>query len=239
MKTLPENSIDLIVTDPPYGVNLKYDCYNDNEDNWYKLISSVLPEMLRVSKMVILQSCQIKKLKWFYNNYPPDWIICWYKGSCGQVSYIGFNDWEPILVYGRTRNRLYMHDYFQTKSSYKKGTFNHPCPKPLEWALWLIEKATKENDIILDPFVGSGTTCVAAKQLNRRWIGIDISYEYCKIASARLNNCEIVKFSNDTKINIPKVEYNTNICPKCGSKLFNGKHGYYCTKIGCNYSSTK
>ena len=52
--------------------------------------------------------------------------------------------------------------------------------------LWLVEKATKPTDIILDPFCGSGTTCVAAKMLGRNYIGIDISEEYCKIARERL-----------------------------------------------------
>ena len=119
----------------------------------------------------------------------------------------------------------------------KKGNF-HPTVKPIKLMSYLITLGSREGDIILDPFVGSGTTCISANILNRKWIGIEINNEYCKIASARLNNCEIVKFSNDTKIDIPKVEYNnnTNICPKCGSKLFNGKHGYYCTKVGCNYS---
>lgn len=188
LKKFPDKSVELILTDPPYGINLKYDQYNDTEDNWYLLMKQILPEIIRVSKMAILPSCQIKRLKWIYDNFPPDWLICWYKGSPGHAAFIGFNDWEPHLVYGRTKNRLYMHDYFQTKSSPKKGTFNHPCPKPIEWATWIIERATDVGDIMLDPFVGSGTTCIAAKQLNRKFIGIDISKKYCDIAREGLNN---------------------------------------------------
>lgn len=186
LKKLPDKFADLVLTDPPYGINLKYDQYKDTEENWYFLIESVLPELIRVSRMVILPSCQIKRLRWIYTNFPPDWLICWYKGSPGHASFIGFNDWEPHLVYGRTKNRLYMHDYFQTKSSPKKGSSGHPCPKPIEWALWLIERATKGGNIVLDPFVGSGTTCLAAKQLNRKYLGIDISQKYCEIARERL-----------------------------------------------------
>ena len=188
MKELPDKCVDLVLTDPPYGIDLKYDSYIDTEDNWYKLMDKALPEMIRVAKMVILPSCKIKRLEWIYTNHPPDWLICWYKGSPGHASYIGFNDWEPHLVYGRTKNRLYMHDYFQTKSSPKKGTYNHPCPKPVEWGIWLVERATEENNLILDPFMGSGTTCVAAKQLNRNYIGIEMSEEYCKIAYSRLKD---------------------------------------------------
>jgi len=188
LKKLGDKSIDLILTDPPYGLNLKYDNYQDSETNWYSLMFDFIPQATRVAKMVIMPSCQIKKLKWIYQNFPPDWLICWYKGSPGHASYVGFNDWEPLLVYGKTKTRLYMHDYFQTKASPKKGTFNHPCPKPIEWALWLIQRATDENQIVLDPFCGSGTVCVAAKQLNRRYFGLDISHNYCSIAIERLNN---------------------------------------------------
>lgn len=188
MQEFPDKCIDLILTDPPYGINLKYDKYVDTEINWYSLMSRMLPQINRVSRMAIMPSCQIKRLKWIYDNFPPDWLICWYKGSPGHTAYIGFNDWEPHLVYGRTKNRLYMHDFFQTKSSPKRNTFGHPCPKPIEWATWIIERATDEGQIVLDPFVGSGTTCVAAKQLNRNYIGIDISEEYCRIAEERLND---------------------------------------------------
>jgi len=187
MKQWPDKCIDLTLTDLPYGVNLKYDIYKDTEENWYNLMGKALPEIIRISKMAILPSCQIKRLKWIYNNFPPDWLICWYKGSPGHAAYIGFNDWEPHLVYGRTKNRLYMHDYFQTKSSPKKGLYGHPCPKPIEWAKWIIQRASEESNLILDPFCGSGTTCVAAKMLNRNYIGIDISEEYCNISRERLN----------------------------------------------------
>lgn len=188
MKELPDKSIDLVLTDPPYGINLKYESYIDTEDNWYSLMDKVLPEIIRISKMAILPSCQIRRLKWIYNNYPPDWLICWYKGSTGHASYIGFNDWEPHLVYGKTKNRLYMHDYFQTKSSPKKETFGHPCPKPIEWAKWIIERATEENDTVLDCFIGSGTTAIACLQTNRNFIGMELEPKYVDIANKRIND---------------------------------------------------
>lgn len=189
LKTIPDKSIDLTLTDPPYGINLKYSDYDDTEDNWYSLIAKVLPEIMRVSKMVIMPSCQIKRLKWFYVNYPPDWIICWYKGSTGHNSYIGFNDWEPHLVYGKRKNQLYMHDYFQTKASPKKNTFNHPCPKPIEWADWIIERVMRDEKItVFDPFTGSGTVGLSALKNNCDFIGCEISEEYCDIAVKRIQD---------------------------------------------------
>ena len=182
MRDFPDKSIDMVLTDPPYGVNLEYDIYKDTEENWYDLMKKVMPEFLRIGKMIILPSCQIKRLKWIYDNFPPDWLICWYKGSVGCAGFLGFNDWEPHLVYGK--NNTNMHDYFKaTPESHKNG---HPCPKPLEWAMWLISRATKENDLILDPFIGSGTTAVACKRLKRNYIGIELSKEYCEIARQRI-----------------------------------------------------
>jgi site-specific DNA-methyltransferase (adenine-specific) len=60
----------------------------------------------------------------------------------------------------------------------------------LNWAKWIISRATKQGNTVLDCFNGSGTTCVACRQLNRNFIGIEISPEYCKIAEQRLRNLQ-------------------------------------------------
>ena len=184
MRDIPDKSIDLVLTDPPYGVGLKYESYDDTEENWYKLMDKLIPELKRISKMVIMPSCQIKRLGYFYKNHSPDWVMCWYKGSTGCSAYTGFNDWEPHLVWGK--NNSTMHDYFYTPNTEKMGSYGHPCPKPITWAKWLIHRATKPKDIVLDCFLGSGTTAVACRELDRHFIGIDISSEYCAIANKRL-----------------------------------------------------
>lgn len=176
----------LILTDPPYGVNLEYDTYSDTEANWYELMGTMLPLMRAQAEMVICVSCQIKRLGWVYQNHAPDWLIAWHKGSPGHVSYIGFNDWEPLLVYGKPKG-LAMHDYMSVPNTERMGGNGHPCPKPEKWATWLIERATKPGDLVIDPFMGSGTTLRAAKDLNRRAIGIDLSPKYCEIAKRRMS----------------------------------------------------
>lgn len=187
MARMSDKFVDLTLTDPPYGLDLQYDNYEDTADNWFSLMRAVIPEVIRVSKMVIMPSCKIQRLKWIYNNFPPDWLICWYKGSPGHAAYIGFNDWEPHLVYGRRINRLYMHDYFQTRSSPKKGTFDHPCPKPIEWSNWIIKRVAREDKILVyDPFLGSGTVAVSCKRLGHNFIGSEISKKYCEIAEMRI-----------------------------------------------------
>ena len=63
---------------------------------------------------------------------------------------------------------------------------NHPTVKPLELMKYLIKMVTREGQTVLDPFMGSGTTGIAAENLGREWIGIDLNKEYCKIAKARI-----------------------------------------------------
>ena len=67
-----------------------------------------------------------------------------------------------------------------------RGTREHPTEKPRELMAYMLQTYSEENDIILDPFLGSGTTAVAAKQLGRKFIGIEISPKYCEIANQRL-----------------------------------------------------
>lgn len=187
MARMPDKAVDLCLTDPPYGIGLAYSDYDDTEENWYELTTKFIPEARRIAKMVIMPSCQIRRLPWIYQNHPPDWLICWYKGSTGHASYVGFNDWEPHLMYGRRVNQLYMHDYFQTKSSPKKGEHGHPCPKPEDWAEWLITRVARQDKIVIyDPFLGSGTTGVVAKRLGHHFVGSDISQTYCGIAEKRM-----------------------------------------------------
>jgi len=182
MARMPDKYCDLLLSDPPYGVDLKYDTYVDTEENWYELMNKFLPEAKRVAKMVIVPSCKISRLEWIYKNFPPDWLICWYKGSVGTAAYIGFNDWEPHLVYGK--NNTNMHDYF--KATPEPQTNGHPCQKPIKWARWLITRATKENDIVYDSFMGSGTTAIACIKEKRFFIGSEISSKYVEISNKRI-----------------------------------------------------
>ena len=123
---------------------------------------------------------------WIYENHCPDWLIACYKGSVGHVSMVGFNDWEPLLVYGKPNKQ--MHDYFQARPTpFNNG---HPCPKPVAWAEWLVSRATNKNDLIFDPFMGSGTTGVASLKLNRRFVGIEIEPKYFEIAKQRVGEWE-------------------------------------------------
>jgi DNA modification methylase len=68
----------------------------------------------------------------------------------------------------------------------ESGNKNHSAAFPVSLPEWFIKLFTKQNDIVLDPFLGSGTTAVAAKINNRRYIGIEISKEFCNISEKRI-----------------------------------------------------
>jgi site-specific DNA-methyltransferase (adenine-specific) len=190
LPTLPSKSVSCIITDPPYGIDLDYGLtYQDTFENWQKTISGFLPEALRVSAgPVLLSTSKLEAEQFLFKNYPPIWRLCWYKGATTTRSPIGFKDWESVFVYGDMCGKQ-THDYFAVvPTNIRKEIPGHPCPKPIGWAKWLISHFTRIGDTILDPFAGSGTTCLAALQLNRNFIGIEINPDYCKIANKRIAN---------------------------------------------------
>jgi site-specific DNA-methyltransferase (adenine-specific) len=96
----------------------------------------------------------------------------------------------------------------------------HPTVKPIKLMAYLIELGCSKEGIVLDPFVGSGTTCIAAQRLNRKWIGIELNEEYAKIAAARLGNVEIIRDFKliEVKQEIKQVVKNISKSnrPRCG-----------------------
>lgn len=186
MKGVKDKAFDLCLTDPPYGVDLEYKTYDDTLENWYSLMNKLIPEAKRVSQMVIMPSCSINKLAWIYTNHPPDWLMCWYKGSPGHNSYVGFNDWEPLLVYGKTKG-LCIHDYLSIRNTETMGSFNHPCPKPVKWFEVLYNKILRNEGKVLDCFSGSGTSAIAAHKQELDYTGCEIDKDYYDAGVKRYN----------------------------------------------------
>jgi DNA modification methylase len=164
--------VDLVLTDPPYGVGKKYASYEDTQENLSHLIASIFV----AGKVIITPGVNN------IHRYPqPEWTLCWWKPNAMVRSVVAnANIWEPILVYGCG----YVFGRDGIEVCLTPQPIDHPCPKPIKLFRWLLSKVTA--DLILDPFMGSGTTLVAAKQLGRCAIGIEISEDYCKIAVERL-----------------------------------------------------
>jgi DNA modification methylase len=199
MKSIPDKSIDLVLTDPPYGLGFEYNCFTDTQDNLKSLVHNIMPEILRVSKRTVL-TCGHTNM-WHYPQ--ADWVMAWINPAGANRNSWGFTCWQPILCYGKDpylENGLGARQDIIQDNHISEKWINHPCPKPETFITKLIQRSSvKETDTILDPFCGSGTTCVAAKLLGRNYIGIEISPEYCKIAENRLRNTEEYLFKKVEK----------------------------------------
>ena len=171
-----------VITDPPYGIGFSYDSHDDSLEKWFVLMNKVVPMLRAAAPFVVMPSCAILRMDWWYANHKPDWLLCWYKGSPGHLARVGFNDWEPHLVWGKPPKQ--MHDYWQTPCGF--DVEGHPCPKPVEYATWLVENAAERSAIVYEPFLGSGTTMVACENLERRCYGVEISPNYCAVILERM-----------------------------------------------------
>jgi len=206
MRGMEDNSVDLILTDPPYKLENhgggKSKMWRQLCDKHIDFISNgftenILPELERVCKVVnIILFCsnkQVSKLMGFFErkDYSTT-LLVWHKPNAvpfGNGKYV--SDIE-YLIYIRGKNATYNNEI---KERSKLFSYNypstservHPTQKPIALIDKLLQIHSKSNDIILDPFLGSGTTCVAAKELGRRYIGIEISQKYVDIANKRLS----------------------------------------------------
>lgn len=192
MKLMPDKSVDLVLTDLPYGVDYGYDIYDDTEDNLWDLVENVMPDILRVSKCALI-TCGVVNI----HKYPePKWILNWTTPAGAGSGPWGFTCWQPILAYGKDpylTNRLGRRPDTIIHNSTNETHHDHVCPKPLEvWRKILSRGSVNEGDTVLDPFLGSGTTAVAAKYLKRKYIGIEISEKYCEIAESRLKQGQLL-----------------------------------------------
>ena len=149
-------------------------------------MSKFIPEALRIcTGPIIFPSGCHKNSLFLYREFPPRWVICWFKGSPGHAAAIGFNDWEQLFVYGDDIHRK-AHDHFYAKPLDNEQN-GHPCSKSLDFYMWQIASMTKPDDIILEPFVGSGSGVLAMEKAGRKWIGIEIEPKYVAIAQSRID----------------------------------------------------
>jgi len=173
MKSIPDKAVDLVLTDPPYGVGFA---------EWdMKIPDGWLDECRRVGKRVAFTPGI-----WNVGHYPqPKWILCWAKpGSTRRNATGGFNHWEPIFYYGDGRISVDF-TYLPDCVNHVKGKINHPCPKPIALYEWLIEALSDSAAVVLDPFLGSGTTLLACRKTGRIGLGFEINPEYESIIRER------------------------------------------------------
>lgn len=222
MAELPDNSIDLILTDPPYNLGLFMKNRATNlaamrknyfgaagwddapEAEWESLMSDFFAESARLLKpgasmivfMAVIKVETIIKIAQNHNFYYKTTGI-WHKTNPmpRNMNLHFINSTEAWIYFtyqakrGTFNNRgLALHDFFETsitpKSEKQFGT--HPTQKPIKLLQYLIEATSDLNSTVLDPFMGSGSTGVAALNLNRKFIGIEANPEYTDLAINRI-----------------------------------------------------
>lgn len=176
--------VDLVLTDPPYAVGENYESHNDSGLRLRLLIQDFLP-VVRAKAPTVTLSCGVANV-WLYPK--PTWTLCWFNKAGAGSGPWGFTCWQPLLCYGP--------DPFLKAGKGRRADFiehsetsevnGHPCPKPIGFVSKWIQR-TSFGESILDPFMGSGTTLRAAKDLGRKAIGIEIEEKYCEIAARRMS----------------------------------------------------
>ena len=196
MSSVCSDGFDVAITDPQYGVGEAYESGVDDLSS-VGLALHALTYLRGTAKRVALTP----GIKHLFEYPKPDWCGCFFYPAGAGLNPWGFTCWQPILFYGKdpyAGQGSRPDSTASTESAEKNG---HPCPKPIGQWKWLINRATLPDELILDPFCGSGTTLKAAKDLGRRAIGIEIEEKYCEIAAKRLSQ-EVFKFTGDRELSI-------------------------------------
>ena len=205
MRMFKDFEIDLIVTDPPYGIgesnekNLargkwaKPTDYGHYDWDKQKISKPYFDEMFRISKNQII----------FGGNYYVDYL---YNSSCWIVwdKKNGKNDFADCeMAWTSFNTAVRKFDWrwsgmLQELPSWKEKRY-HPTQKPVPLMMKIIDTYSKEDDVILDPFCGSGSTLVACEKLGRKFIGFDNCDDYVRISEKRINSVP-TKLEDYTKL---------------------------------------
>lgn len=189
-----------VITDPPYNVGIDYGEHDDEMKaaDYHAWMYGVFGDFSRLTDTAIWFPGKVGLLH--VNTYIPlHWdvkrILGYHRRSYAGDKWHGgpAHSWEPI-VWASSEGRPFYNkcfgpagrDFLVIGSKEPKKEIAHPCPKPLQVMSWLVGLFTGPNATILDPFMGSGTTLVAAKALGRKAIGIEQEEKFCKEAVRRL-----------------------------------------------------
>lgn len=206
MKNIPSDVF--VFSDPPYNQGYHYNAYHDrmSDDGYATMLRTVFlqfkksivihypEEMMHIFGGIYSKDLQ-QVVSWVYNSNTAKQhrLISWFgcKPDMRKIPQPYKNPGDKRIAKriadGKEARAYDWWEINQVKNVSKKGN-SHPCPIPLELAERIIKATTNEGDTIFDPFMGSGTTGVACKNLNRNFIGIELDKEYFEIAKKRINS---------------------------------------------------
>jgi len=177
MTEVPDASVDVVMTDPPYPNRM-----------------NLFPDTLVDGIAMLYLACKKAKsfVVFFWNPFdipppPAGWHEVarnvWHKPDCRSITH-----YEVITVWSKEPRQKVSRVWTIPILDYRSlhDWKPHPTQKPVRLLRYLLEQVTKEGDLVLDPFIGTGTTAVACKQMKRHYIGIEIDPKYAEIAEKRL-----------------------------------------------------
>lgn len=190
MKDIPDNSVDCVITDPPYGINYQSNFRKNKHSKIHGDISfpiESINECIRISKRCAYIFCRWEQIELLPK---PKSVIAWIKNnwSMGDLKHEHGRQWEACCFFPQEQHK-FIKRIPDVIFSERTGNNLHPTEKPVKLISTLISCNT--GNIILDPFAGSGTTLVAAKQLGRKYLGFELEEKYCEIARKRLAQEEL------------------------------------------------
>lgn len=189
---------DVLITDPPYGIDLGetsgsggkhglslsgYGMYSDTYRNYIDVVVPVISDSIsKAKRSAIFIGPHIHELPKF------DALGGVYCSAAAARHQWGFKNFLPVLLYGKypnLQNGAKVPTVLASNESAEKN--GHPVPKPIGWLRWLLSLASIRGEVVFDPFAGSGTTGVAAAEMGRRFIGVEIDKKYFDIACERIS----------------------------------------------------
>lgn len=214
LKSIPDKSIDLVVTDPPYEIktsktnpNAKTGAFGATKRNYHGEIlpltegikNDILLELVRVMKKINIyiwcNKTQIRQyIDFFEDQGCTTELLTWHKTNpvptcnnkyLSDTEYLLFFREKGVPIYGSySTKRKY---YVSPTNKADKDKYKHPTIKPLDIIQNIIINSSIEGDTVLDCFMGSGTTGVACVNTGRKFIGIELDETYFNIAEDRIN----------------------------------------------------
>lgn len=185
--------VDALVTDPPYGIGWGRASWEDDPGAYPELMRWLVGQSAeKVNGWCFIFQAMLNAGH-FHEWFPEGWRIF---AACKNFAQIRptavWHSWDPVIFWNTTPNTTpnsstVNRDFHVGNVAGVFGEGNdHPCPRPIDTMRHIVAIAAPKGGLICDPFSGSGTTLLAAKQLGRRAIGVEIERRYCDIAIERL-----------------------------------------------------